>query len=466
MTPATVLALLLLAAALAAAAYTAWYTHPAILLTGGIGLSVFSGNWTHLGLPELVAPDRLLIAAAIAGVILRSPTVRQGPSVIIQPIHWLLAVTVAYVVASALAAGTFDKAAMLRLTDRVGAIPFLLFALAPVIFRSPRHRSLLLTCLVMVGLYLSLTAVFEITGAKALVIPRYISDPAIGIHQDRARGPFVEAVGNGTAIYIGLVAAVIATFTWTGRWKRYLAIATVILSAAALLFTLTRSVWLGAMVATAVTMLAHPALRRWMVPVGVIAVLVTATSLVVVPGLAARAQTRESQQQPIWDRRNLSRAALNMVEARPLFGFGWDSFTKVGTDYFQQGDYPLTAGVGVVVHSAYLSHLAELGLVGTSLWLLSTILAVGLAFGRRAPPDLEPWRYGLLAIAAMSLIVSGFVYPYMFATIVLWTWAGILYASGSRRARPRRVPSAWPPRAMAATHGRIAASLGGERGNL
>jgi O-antigen ligase len=82
------------------------------------------------------------------------------------------------------------------------------------------------------------------------------------------------------------------------------------------------------------------------------------------------------------------------------------------------------------VHSAYLSHLAELGLAGTSLWLLSTVLAVWVALRRRGPPELEPWRYGLIAISVLFLVVSAFVYPYLFGVVVLWMWTGIVYGAG------------------------------------
>jgi putative inorganic carbon (HCO3(-)) transporter len=422
---------LLLLTALPAAAYVIWYAHPAAVLSAGIGLSVFSGSWKYMGFPELIAPDRLLIAAAIGTAVLRAPQVRDRLPIEMRPIHWLLAITAAYIAASALAAGTFfDKAALLRAVDRVGLVGFLLFALAPAIFPTARHRSILLACLVAVGLYLAITSFFETLDLTALVFPRYISDPSVGIHVGRARGPFLEAVGNGTAIYIGLVAAVIAARTWRVPWQRRVAVVAAVLCAASLVFTLTRSVWVGSAAATLVTMLAHPQLRRWLLPVAVSAALVTAGTITVIPGLAAKVQTRESSQGPIWDRLNLSRAALNMAEARPLFGFGWNRFKAVGTDYFQQGDFPLTAGVGVYVHSAYLSNLAELGLVGSSLWLLSTILALWLALTRRGPPELDPWRYGLVAISAMFLVVSAFVYPYLFGVVVLWMWAGIVYGTG------------------------------------
>jgi O-antigen ligase len=425
--PVPVFGLAVVATALPAAAYIAWCAHPAALIGGGIALSIFSGNWANLGLPELVAPDRLLIFAAVVGVLLRSPAMRRRPALRLEPIHWLLIATVAYVLGSAYVAGTFDKPSLLRLADRVGAVPYLLFALAPVVFAARRHRSLLLGCLVAVGLYLSVTAVFEVAGLGALVFPRYISNPALGIHFGRARGPFLEAVGNGTAIYIGLVAAVIASVTWRVRWQRTVAMGTAGLCVVALVLTLTRSIWIGAIVATTVTMLAHPGLRRWFLPVAAVTAIAVGATIVFVPGLSDKVHARESQKGPIYDRLNLNRAAVNMLEARPLFGFGWNRFTAVGTDYFRQGDFPLTAGVGVGVHNAYLSHLAELGLVGTTLWVLSLVAALWLALRRRGPPELEPWRYGLIAIATLNVVVAAFVYPYLFGVVVLWTWTGIVY---------------------------------------
>jgi O-antigen ligase len=137
----------------------------------------------------------------------------------------------------------------------------------------------------------------------------------------------------------------------------------------------------------------------------------------------------------VWDRYNLNRAALNMVEQRPLFGYGWGSFADRGTDFFELGpDYPLTAGVGTGVHSAVFSHLAELGLIGTFLWAASTILVPATAILRRGPPELAPWRAGLLAYAVFWWVVANFVYPYMFSVLILWLFAGVLWVPASRRA--------------------------------
>lgn len=419
--------------------FVLYASHPAVLLCAGVALSMFSGNWNALGFPNLVAPDRILLAAAAIAMLVRAPGARDRPPIELEPIHVLLALTVAYVAGSNIAAGHgTDLSSWLRIFDRIGIVPFVIFVLAPFAFPTARERSWLLATLVAVGAYLSATAVLEVTKTYSLVFPRYIADPTVGIHFDRARGPFVEAVANGTALYAAGVAAVIGAVTWRGAAKK-LAVVVAAACTASLVLTLTRSVWVGTLAATALTALAVPRLRRWFVPGAVAFALLVAAPLIVLPGFAARAQSRDQDQQTVWDRYNLNRAALNMVEQRPLFGYGWGSFADRGTDFFRLGpDYPLTAGVGTGIHSAVFSHLAELGLIGTFLWGLSTILVPAMAILRRGPPELDAWRAGLLAYALFWWVVANFVYPYMFSVLILWLLAGVLWTPPSRRGSSAR----------------------------
>ncbi len=128
----------------------------------------------------------------------------------------------------------------------------------------------------------------------------------------------------------------------------------------------------------------------------------------------------------MWDRYNTNSAAVRMVEARPLFGFGWQTFPTTGPDYMRQADtYPLS-GAGLEVHNVFLSHAAELGLVGATLWAVALFGAVGGAIVRRGPPELQPWRVGLLAIFVAFLVAANFgPLSYPFPNLLLWTWAGV-----------------------------------------
>ena len=128
----------------------------------------------------------------------------------------------------------------------------------------------------------------------------------------------------------------------------------------------------------------------------------------------------------MWDRYNTNNAAIRMIKARPLFGFGWQTFPTTGPDYMRQADtYPITKST-LEVHNVFLSHAAELGLVGSILWLGAFLSAVGGALLRRGPPELRLWRIGLLAIFAAFVSVAMFgPLSYPFPNALMWTWAGI-----------------------------------------
>src|SRR5947209_12237766 len=136
-----------LAAALLAAGaigYLACQVDPAWIISASIAAFVFNGNWNYLGLPNLVAPDRYLAAAAIFSL-LWGPQSRFRPKVRIEAIHRLLAVVLVYAGISAFAVGTvLEKEGGYRLVDRLGVLPFLLFLLVPVAFRTSRQRAILL----------------------------------------------------------------------------------------------------------------------------------------------------------------------------------------------------------------------------------------------------------------------------------------------------------------------------------
>jgi O-antigen ligase len=95
--------------------------------------------------------------------------------------------------------------------------------------------------------------------------------------------------------------------------------------------------------------------------------------------------------------------------------------------------------MGVPVHNLLLRNAVELGLIGTALWLLALVLAVGGAI--LAPPEtpeLRVWRIGMVALALDFLVIINFApSSYAFPTALLWTWAGLL---GSPLTRPELAP--------------------------
>lgn len=428
------------AAALAAAAavvYIGLRVEPAWPLSLGIAASIFSGHSGRLGFP--IGPDRLLIATGLVGVALAAVRADQDrrPSIEFKAVHWLLFVALLWAVASAWWAGTLTTSVgFFALLDRFGLMPFLAFLVAPLAFRTDRQRAILLGALVATGAYLGLTALFEALDLDALVFPAYIVDGSVGIHAERVRGPFAQAVAMGLGLFTCGAAALMGAARWRHPLElRATCLAVAALCALGLVFTLTRAIWLGALAAGLVVLLATPRIWRFVPAVAFCAALLVVGALLFVPGLSDNAQDRSGDQSPVWVRENTNRAALAIVAERPLWGVGWERFPDRSPPWFHQDDdIPLT-GAGEGVHNVLLANASELGLPGAFLWLAGTVLAIGGALTRPVDPELVPWKILLLA-ATVMLGVAGSLgpLPYAFPLLVVWTLAGLVNSGGASQA--------------------------------
>ncbi|HZV74521.1 MAG TPA: O-antigen ligase family protein [Conexibacter sp.] len=414
-----------------------WHVDASYGLVAALCLTSFSGNWAALGLTGFpLVPDRLLLALTAIAVVVRAPGARDRPRMVWRPEHLLLGLTLLYVVASAAWAGTLGtRTAIFAAIDQLGVAPFALFLLAPLVFRDERRRNVLLMGLLCLGTYLSLTAIFEVLGPRALVFPRYIADPSYGLQFGRARGPFDEAVTDGFAMFACGVAAVIVRQTWPSRAIRRWATLLLPLCALGCLLTLERAVWIAVVLGAVAGMLTTRELRRRVVPVVLVGLLAVGAVYVAVPGISSRASQRVADRLPVWDRQNQTAAGLRMLQDKPVLGFGWRTFQRDSQPYFLQAPtYPLT-GSQTVLHNVFLLNLVELGLLGTAIWLAAVAACIGGAIVRRGPPQLQPWHSGLAAIAVFWLVVVLFnPLQQTFSELLLWTWAGIV-AGGAWRAR-------------------------------
>jgi glycosyltransferase involved in cell wall biosynthesis/O-antigen ligase len=404
---------------------------PAWPLSLGLAAEIFNSHWNLI--PAPLPLDRILVAVGLISLLLRARGIDDILGGRSQAIHWILGLLALFAVSSALLSGSFDDPqARFELLDRFGLIPFILFAVAPAAFRTREQRRVLLGVLTATGAYLAYTSILGHIGPRSLVWPSYIVNDAIGIHSDRARGPFVEAGADGLALFECGVAAAVLAFDTRDRWLRRACVAIVIACAVSIELTLTRSIWIGSGVAIAVAMLAARETRKYFVPAVFAGLVLVFAILALVPGFASDASDRENDKRPIWDRKNANGAALRMVEERPLLGFGWDSFATENTSYQRiAATYPITLAQ-LSEHNVFLSNAVEVGLPATLLWA-GTLLAVLLvgAFSRRGPPELRPWRIGMVAIGVQWLVVANFVpLAYAFPNALIWLWAGILWRAG------------------------------------
>jgi putative inorganic carbon (hco3(-)) transporter len=433
-----------------------WELNPAVNMCIAIVLSIFSGAWFQIGLKG-VPLDRVMIAIVLLQFFLRAPGVATVPRLRVRNVHLLMGLTVLYVLASAGAAGTLTaKSSLLSLLDMFGLVPYLMLLVAPAVFSGERERNLLLATLVGLGGYLGLTAIFESLGPHALVFPHYIVRVDAELPDERAGGPFQTSVVEGFATYGCAVAGAIAFSQWRGQRKRYLAAAVIVVCLCGCFLTLERGVWIAAVAATVAAAFTSRAGRRRLVPATLLGAVAIAAALAISPSLSQKASTRVNATSSVWARQNQTTAGLRMVDAKPLFGFGWERYKRDSLDYFRQAKgypmsgYMLSEGVGsfeppLPLHDTYLAYLVELGLVGALLWLATLLWGIGGALLARGAAELRPWKTGLLAMSVFYLVVA-FVDPHeqAFSLLLLWIWAGVALGSEPLSAQARRAAIARP----------------------
>lgn len=227
--------------------------------------------------------------------------------------------------------------------------------------------------LTLLGLYLAVTALAEVSEQWWLVYPKYIADPTLGIHYGRARGPMLQSHSLGFYLVMGLLCA---WAWWRTRESRpgQLAVMTLFpLFLAAIFFTYTRCIWLGLALAAFVvlSLSLYGAWRPLAIittfGVGLVVAIVGWDSIVGIEREAGAVAARDSVSQ----RGAFTYVSWQMFLDRPLIGFGFGQFTDAKLPYLSDRSTSLYLEAIRVQphHNTFLSLLTETGLVGLGLFL-------------------------------------------------------------------------------------------------
>ena len=285
--------------------------------------------------------------------------------------------------------------------------------------------------MVAFGGYVGLTTLFESLGPHAFVVPPGILDTSIGYHIGRGRGPFLEGSVNGVGLYISIVFCALAVATWERRWPRLLAVGVGVICAIGLVLTLTRSVWVGATVATILTLAGIRELRRFLVPVAATCVVGVVVLFAAVPALETHADERRSTQRSVWEREQVNDAALDLAMQRPLVGQGVGTFNERNALHFRLSETtPMVAELHLGIHNQFLQLLTETGLIGVTLFVACLLAAIGGTLLLRGPPGARPWKIALLAASLFWALVANLApIGQVFPSTVLWLLAGAVAAA-------------------------------------
>jgi O-antigen ligase len=222
------------------------------------------------------------------------------------------------------------------------------------------------------GVYLTVTALAEITQQWWLVFPGYISDPRLGIHFGRARGPHLQAHSMGFQTATMLLCGW-ALWPHVSRKWQLVMLAMFPLTMLAIYFCYTRCIWMGAALATVIVLSLslkgawRPIVLAGTTVGGLLVAVVFWNQIVGIEREAGAEAARDSVSQ----RASFTWVSWTMFQDRPFFGFGFGQFTDAKWPYLSDRSVPfyLEAIRTQPHHNTFLSVLVETGLVGLCLFL-------------------------------------------------------------------------------------------------
>ena len=191
--------------------------------------------------------DRIAFLLLASMVVLRTFVLRQ-------PLQFVPGITLPMIVLMLLAlasvlAQPFDPQTWSLFAAKF-IVPFTLFHLSMLVFSHANALRRFEIFSLLVLAYLCFIAIAFLADAKALIFPRFILDESLGIHTDRARGPFLQAVPNGVTLnMLGLIA--LDSFR-RDRVRGVWAVVLLISLPLAILATMTRAVWIAFAVSTVI----------------------------------------------------------------------------------------------------------------------------------------------------------------------------------------------------------------------
>lgn len=374
--------------------------------------------------------DRFAFVLLIFVVLLRSWTTRI-PLRIAGPLTWPLSGLLILALHDALSQ-PYDPETWGVLAAK-WLVPLGLYVLAGHIFEDARSRRRFEVFAWLVLGYLCVIAILFMVGATEFIFPRYILDEGLGIHADRARGPFLQAVANGLALnMLGLIA--MDSF----RRHRLAKVPAILLLAAlplAIVATKTRAVWLSFAGSILWLMFFSPSrcLRRTCLclvlggGLGLLAMLTLGDSQ-----LSLKERLEESS--PVAFRMAVYQAGWEMFLQKPLSGWGslaMQSELRSRISGFHQEQFFL--------HNTYLEILVQYGAIGLALygWVIVGVFRLGRGRpGLHSPvgtfPDAQ-FR-SLWPLIVVVYLVNGcfVVMNYQFVNGLLFTLAGMLAAQNRR----------------------------------
>ncbi len=382
--------------------------------------------------PIQISLDRMMLVGVVGVLLIR---MRMGQ------MHWaaltrtdaLIAFLVGYFLLSCMRGGAVpDGSSPVARWLFFVAAPATFYAIGRQIRLTEADLRLFQNTMLVLGFYLSLTAVFEVMGLRQFVFPRYINDPKSWEFFGRGRGPLLNPVANGMLITLSLTLAAVRLFQRPWQEKVFYA-GLILLMSAGTYASLTRSVWLGAIAALGVVALVHT--PRWVRVLGLAVAVLLAGGMAMGlkdqllsikrdKNLSAVEAAKSIELRPL-----LATVAWEMFKDKPLVGHGYGHYFEHAPPYhtIRSHGLPLERVRPYMQHNVFLSILVDTGLTGLAAFglILSMIAAMAWRLARD-PLTLSTTRATGLAMLGF---LAGYVINGMFHEVAVMEMVNVFLLS-------------------------------------
>lgn len=427
----------------------------AIALITGV---VFGPACFSIDGPIQISADRVLLGTLIGVAALRW---RVGSLALSKPMRldWMILVWTAYVLVSSLRGGDVPgvESPLARWIFFL-FIPICFYGLARQVRLGDREVRWLEMALLVMGVYLSITAVLEVMGQRVFVFPRHINDPSVEEFFGRGRGPLLNPIVNGMLITLSLTVAAVRFCTNPLR-RRWIYAVIVAVMMAGVYCSKTRSVWIGAIAALGIVGLVY--LPRWVRVLGLAMAVLMAGGMMLGlkdqllamkrdKALSAAEAAKSVELRPL-----LAIVAYEMFKDRPIVGHGYGHYFEHSPPYHTQRQYglPLENVRPYIQHNIFLSVLVDTGLLGLSAFLVILATIAGAAW--RLVADRDRSRPGQMIGFMMLGYLATYVCNGMFHEVgviemvhaFLFALAGMTisgYQNGTESANQQRISQGDP----------------------
>jgi O-antigen ligase len=251
----------------------------------------------------------------------------------------------------------------------------------------------------------------------------------------RAVGPFESAVEFGSVAAITLIATLyIGLYLGEGIF-RLLPFAALPVMGAAVMFSATRSAWLGAYLAVVLMAALDRRRARLLTSIGLLTATALIAAVVLIPQ-SSLLRERASSTEPISGRLLMYEVGLRIAARQPLIGYGRGSPSRVAAreELYALGSPDADLAPGQF-HDVFLMTLVEWGIPGLVAYVaIIVLLARGALDLRRRLADRQDFVYhfaGLFLGVAVVFVTQGLLVdtpPFFYLNGVFFLLAGIVFA--------------------------------------